>query len=81
MPPDFPSILFVLNEKLKLLNCTRTKNVPLADVEEARKLRRRRPKVVKESHEVKFDPEYESSMQWTMKYAPTEAGDIIGSIK
>lgn len=52
------------------------------DVEEARKLRserhKRRSKVVKEPLEVKFDPDYVSSMQWTMKYAPLEAGDVIG---
>jgi hypothetical protein len=28
---------------------------------------------------MKFDPANLSSMQWTMKYAPIEADDVIGN--
>jgi len=73
---------FLLFKSLNI-NLCRTKNVSLIEIEEARQLRsrKRRSKVVNTPREVQYDPNYVSSMQWTMKYAPVEAGDVIGNIR
>ncbi len=63
------------------------KNMNLNKLEETRMLRggrrRRRSKKDKKKEEeeprlIKYDPSKESSMQWTMKYAPSLSEDIIG---
>ena len=70
------------------------KNINLNDIEETRMLRggRRRHRSKREKKKAKkgegeepkkvaFDPDVKSSMQWTMKYAPESAEDIIGNRK
>ena len=72
----------------------RSKNVSLNEIEEkrgaaSRRLRSSRKKKAAASEikqpnttpecKVKYDPEWPSSMQWTMKYAPQCAEDIIGN--
>ena len=71
----------------------REKNRSLDEIEEVRSTRGRRrmrrkskKEAAKEEKEitsqlVKYDPNMQSSMQWTMKYAPQMAEDIIGNPK